>query len=217
MRMEVKKRKNIKNLIFVCILVVLSTVLWGCVGSNKISKEELKALCESAREIDELSFSFTYKSEDEEVELEIIRKKENFKIEMETTNQPKTVLIFKDNTVYGLETERKTAVKLAMDPEEFAIADIFEELNDIDWDTINYIGDEKYNGFNCHVIVEEADGNKTKVWLDSKSGFPLKIVSEGKESGYLEVSKFEIGSVSESNFDIPDDYQIIDLENMFGY
>ena len=104
-----------------------------------------------------------------------------------------------------------------MDPEEFAIADIFEELNDIDWDTINYIGDEKYNGFNCHVIVEEADGNKTKVWLDSKSGFPLKIVSEGKESGYLEVSKFEIGSVSDSNFDIPDDYQIIDLENMFGY
>ena len=27
----------------------------GCGGSNKISKEELKALCESAREIDELS------------------------------------------------------------------------------------------------------------------------------------------------------------------
>lgn len=214
MSKEVKKSTVFKKLMFVCILVILSTVLWGCVGSNKISKEELKALCESATQIDEFSVSFTYEADEEEGELDIIRKKENYRIEMEMPDQPKTVLIIKDNNVYGLDIEEKKAVKLAADPEDFAIADIFKEVNEIDWDIIDYIGEEKYNGFNCHVIVEKAYNGETKVWLDSETGYPIRIESEDV---YLEVSKFKTGSVSDSSFDIPNDYEIIDLEGMFGF
>lgn len=75
MRKEVKKNAMIKRLVFLCILVVLSTVLWGCGDVKKLSKEELKELTESAKLIDELSYKFTYKSDGREGNLKVIRKK----------------------------------------------------------------------------------------------------------------------------------------------
>ena len=41
MRKEVKKNAMIKRLVFLCILVVLSTVLWGC-GDVKAFKGGVK-------------------------------------------------------------------------------------------------------------------------------------------------------------------------------
>ncbi|HOA96727.1 MAG TPA: DUF4412 domain-containing protein [Acetivibrio saccincola] len=187
MRKEVKKNAMIKRLVFLCILVVLSTVLWGCGDVKKLSKEELKELTESAKLIDELSYKFTYKSDGREGNLKVIRKKKNFRIEMDISGELNTTIIIKDDYMYALDTEGKNAVKLSSGSEDLPISDLFDEINDFDWDSVDYIGVEKFKNYDCHVVLKDDGQNKGKVWLDAKTEFPVKIEIEGSNPVYMEV------------------------------
>ena len=119
--------------------------------------------------------------------------------------------------MYGLDTEEKTAVKLSMGSQELPMFNIYDYFDDVNWDTIDYTGIEKFNGTDCHVVLEKNGNSETKTWFDAKTGFPLKFESKGDNSGYIEVSEFKIGSVSDTSFDIPDDYEIIDFEELLDF
>ncbi|MDQ2088091.1 hypothetical protein RBH29_16815, partial [Herbivorax sp. ANBcel31] len=214
---KVKKNKMGKGLMLLCISLVFAIALWGCGGVEDLSKEELEKLFESATQIDELSYHAVVSTGDEETaKFNIVMKQENARFEVDAEDETMT-LILKDNYIYTLSPDEKSAFKMSMDlgDEIFEMPSIDELIDDVDWETVEYLGVEDYNGNDCYVIEQSHMGTNMKVWMEAETGFPLKVI--GGEIMEMKVTDLEIGSVPDSAFDIPEDYEILDFTEMMGF
>lgn len=133
------------------------------------------------------------------------------------------VMIYDVDAIYMLEPADKTAVKMPMEMGMDEMMDpitMDEVTEDVDDERLEYLGREEYEGLMCHVVLstDEEYGTQMKMWLHPDYGFPMKVesISDDPEEQYMmEVKNLQVGNVSDSEFEVPADYEIVDMAEMF--
>lgn len=188
-----------------------------------ISEAELAQLFGSGQAMDEMYYEMTMTGlEVDGAQTRIWLKEGRMRSESEMEGQL-FIMIYDDEAVYTLDTQSKMAMKISsemgmdetMDP---YTADDF--TGDVDDQNLQYLGREEINGIPCHVVqsVDTESGHGVKMWLHEDYGFPMRVESlatNPDEQYIMEVTEFEVGNVADSQFEIPSDYQIIDMGEMF--
>ncbi len=81
--------------------------------------------------------------------------------------------------------------------------------------TCEIVGNEIVNGRSCQKIIvtsrENGKVQKSTVWLDLKLGYPVKMVYDG---GSLELRNIQVGHQPDSLFEVPPDFQKMDMSQM---
>jgi outer membrane lipoprotein-sorting protein len=195
------------------------------VTGQDLDESELAALFGSGQSLDELYYEMTMTGlQMDGVTSRIWLKGERMRAETEMTGQ-QFIMIYDTDAVYTLDTQEKTAIKMPTDAGmgmdasmEPVTADDF--TTDVDDQNFQYLGQETINGVMCHVVqsVDRETDDGVKMWLHADYGFPMRVesLSDDPEEQYvMDVTDFRVGSVSDDQFTIPSDYEIIDFSEMF--
>jgi len=186
-----------------------------------LSDEELGDLFENGKEMDEFFYEMNVSGMgDEDSTTGIYIKGKLMRIEGEAMGQ-RFMMIYDDETFYTLDPQSKTAIKMPMgmeDEEDRDTPTLDDFTQDVDKSNMNYVGKETINGISCHVVESKDLNNdyEVKMWLHEEYGFPMRIESkmENDEIYISEVTDFQVGNISDDLFEIPEDYEIVDLGSM---
>jgi len=121
---------------------------------------------------------------------------------------------------YTLDPNTMTAMRFPIE-ENDTMTDEFDDepridefMVDEDWENITYEGEETLNGVETYVIIDRSDEAEYKMWVHKEYGIPMRMESSGSslEDDYvMEVRNLQVGEVSDEDFEIPDDYEIMDF------
>jgi len=190
---------------------------------QEISDTELAQLFGSGQAMDEMYYEMTMTGlEVDGGKTRIWLKGGRMRSETEMGGQL-FIMIYDDEAVYTLDTQSKMAMKISADMGMDETMDPYtadDFTGDVDGQNLQYLGRESVNGVPCHVVqsVDTESGHGVKMWLHEDYGFPMRVesLSTNPDEQYtMEVTAFEVGNVADSQFDIPSDYQIIDMGEMF--
>ena len=186
-----------------------------------LSGEELSDLFAKGKELDEFYYEMKVSGLGEDDGLTRMYMKEGLmRIESEILGQS-FMMIYSEDAFYTLDPQSKTAIKMPIgdegneDREVVTMDDFVEDLDD---ENMVYVGKETINGISCHVVEskEQSSENQVKMWLHEEYGIPMKIeTTTGSDNVHvMEVTDFKTDSLSDDLFELPEGYQIIDLENL---
>jgi len=123
---------------------------------------------------------------------------------------------------YMLDPNAMTAIRFPADQEVPMEEDEVEEprvdefMIEEDWDRLTYLRDETINRVDTYVVSDSYDDVELIMWIHQEYGIPMRIESTGHdlEDNYvMEVQNLQVGEVTEEDFKIPEDYEIIDFGN----
>lgn len=190
---------------------------------REMSETELAELFGSGQAMDEIYYEMTMTGlEVDGAKTRIWLKGGRMRSESEMEGQL-FIMIYDDEAIYTLDTQSKMAMRISanmgMDEtmEPYTTDDF---TGDVDDQNLQYLGRESVNGIPCHVVqsVDTETDHGVKMWLHEDYGFPMRVESlatNPDEQYMMEVTEFEVGNVADRQFDIPSDYQIIDMGEMF--
>ena len=189
-------------------------------GSEELTEEELANLFAKGKELDEFYYEMKVTGlGDEDGITKMYMKEGLMRIESEVMGQS-FMMIYSEDAFYTLDPQSKTAIKMPIgeegneDREVVTMDDFIEDLDD---ENMVYVGKETINGISCHVVEskEQNSDNQVKMWLHEEYGIPMKIeTTSGSDTHVMEVTDFKTDSLSSDLFELPEGYQIIDLENL---
>ena len=188
-----------------------------------MDESQLAALFSGAQEMSELSYEMTISGPAmERMNTLIWLKDQRMRTESEVMGQ-RMILIYDTDAVYTLDPDEMTAfiMPLSMGMDESMEAITAEDVtSDIDPNDFEYLGTELYQGLECHVVrsTDRATGSQVMMWLHPDLGFPMKVesLSENPEEQYvMEVTNLVMGNVSDEMFQIPEDYEVLDMGSFF--
>lgn len=190
-------------------------------AGEEISKEELSELFTSGKDMDEFYYEMKVTGMgEEEYTTKMYIKEGLMRMESEVMGQS-VMMIYTEDAFYTLDPQSKTAIKMPMgldEDEERDIPTLEDFTDDLDEGSMNYLGKETINGISCHVVETRdlSDDNQVKMWLHEEYGFPMRIESRTEQDTLhvSEVTDFKVGNLSDDLFEMPEGYQIMDLENM---
>lgn len=95
---------------------------------------------------------------------------------------------------------------------EGAIRDIEDYEKDIDPLNFEVLGREEINGVDT-VVIKTVDSNtelESTIWISEQYGIMMKMEASNEDGSQMtiEVTEFEAGNVSDSEFDVPDDIEL---------
>ena len=127
-----------------------------------------------------------------------------------------------DEYYYMLDPDTMTAMRFPSDQEPPMEEDAEDEpradefMIEEDWDRLTYHEDEEINGVATYVVSDRYDEVELRMWIHQEHGIPMRIESTGPDPDdnyVMEVSNLKVGEVTEEDFEIPDDYEIVDFGN----
>lgn len=132
------------------------------------------------------------------------------------------ISIYDGERFYTLDPSTKIAMRYPIDDEELEEDDIDDEpalgdfIDDDDWASLNYVQQEMLNGVKTYVVLDSFDDLdiEYKMWIHHEYGIPMRVESSGPnpdDNYVLEVSNLKVGEVTEADFEIPEDYEVMDL------
>ena len=192
-------------------------------SGEEITEEQLASLFGKGQELTEVYYEMEIRSPGFDTTTgKIWLKGDRMKSESQMMGES-FVMIYDVDAIYMLEPADKTAVKMPMEMGLDEMMDpitMGEVTEGVDEETLEYQGREEYEGVLCHVVLstEHEYDMQTKMWLHPDYGFPMKVegISDDPEEQYvMEISNFEVGNVSDGVFEIPSDYEIVDMAEMF--
>lgn len=87
-------------------------------------------------------------------------------------------------------------------------------------DTLNLLGEEKMNGYDCYVIDTTMVGaGQGKLWISKEYGLMIRMETTDAASGtkiIMNCKNIQMGSVPKGTFDIPKDVKIIEAGTLPG-
>ena len=186
-----------------------------------LSDEELGDLFENGKDLDEFFYEMNVSGMGEEDSTTgIYIKGKLMRIEGEAMGQ-RFMMIYDEETFYTLDPQSRTAIKMPMgmeDEEDRDTPTLDDFTQDVDENSMNYVGKETINGVSCHVVESKNLNSdyQVKMWLHEEYGFPMRVESkmENDEIYISEVTDFQVGNISDDLFEIPEDYEIVDLGSM---
>ena len=190
-------------------------------AENEISEEELSDLFTGGREMDEFYYEMKVTGMGEEdYTTKMYMKSGLMRMESEIMGQS-AIMIYTEDAFYTLDPQTMTAIKMPteMNEEEERDVPTLEDFTaDVDESSMNYLGKETINGITCHVVEsrEIASDYQVKMWLHEEYGFPMRVETrmENDEVYVSEVTDFKVGDLSDDLFEVPEGYQIVDLDSM---
>lgn len=190
-------------------------------GETVLSQEELRELFVKGKNLDEFYYEMKVSGLGEDDGTTRMYMKEGLmRIESEIMGQG-FMMIYSEDAFFTLDPQSKTAIKMPMDQvdnEDREVVTMEDMVDDLDGENMTYLGKETVNGISCHVVEsrEQSSGNQMKMWLHEEYGMPMKIESKsGTDEIYvMEVTDFKTGNLSDDLFELPEGYEIIDLENL---
>lgn len=187
---------------------------------GEMSSEELKDLFRTGRSLEELHYEMSHTGVTEgPMVTEIWIKGKNMKSETEVMDN-KIIMIMNDEGMYTLTEDEKVALKIPLGDlteqfrkDTYSIEDYTENVEDAE---LIYKGKESVNGVSCHVVESKSEDylGGVRMWLHEEYGFPMRMESidaDQEGSFTMEVTSFVTGNVSDDEFLIPEDYQIMDF------
>ena len=123
---------------------------------------------------------------------------------------------------YMLDPDTMIAMRFPRDQEDFMEEDAGEEprvdefIFEEDWERLTYLEDEELNGVATFVVRDSFEDVELRMWIHQEYGIPMRIESSGPEpedNYVMEVRNLQVGNVTERDFEIPDDYEIMDFGN----
>lgn len=131
------------------------------------------------------------------------------------------ISIYDGERFFTLDPSTKIAMRYPID-EELEEDEIEEEpelgdfIDDDDWGSLDYVQEEMLNGVKTYVVLDSFDGLDVeyKMWIHHAYGIPMRVESSGPnpdDNYVLEVSDLKVGEVTDEDFEIPEDYEIMDL------
>jgi outer membrane lipoprotein-sorting protein len=186
-----------------------------------LSDEELADLFENGKDMDEFFYEMNVSGMGEEdTTTGIYIKGKLMRIEGEAMGQ-RFMMIYNEDAFYTLDPQSKTAIKMPMgmeDEEDRDTPTLDDFTQDVDENSMNYVGKETINGVSCHVVESKNLNSdyQVKMWLHEEYGFPMRVESkmENDEIYISEVTDFQVGNISDDLFEIPEDYEVVDLGSM---
>lgn len=130
------------------------------------------------------------------------------------------VTIQDEEHYYTLDPNTMTAMRFPIEESDTMMDDFDDEPRidefavDEDWENLSYEGEETLNGVQTYVIIDRSDEAEYKMWIHQEYGIPMRMESSGAspEDDYvMEVTNLQVGEVSDEDFEIPDDYEIMDF------
>ena len=189
---------------------------------NTLSEEELKDLFGSGKDMAEIYYEMNVTGMDSENTISrMYLKGSKMRAESEVMGQT-FVMIHGEDALYILDDSTKTAMKMPLGENVEGEQDTFtmdDFTSDVDETDMTYVGKEMLNGVSCHVVesTKLEEGYHVKMWLHEEYGFPMKMESynkDGSEAFVMEVTDFKVGDLSDALFEVPEDYEIVDMGNL---
>ncbi len=186
-----------------------------------LSDEELGDLFENGKGMDEFFYEMKVSGMGEEDSTTgIYIKGKLMRMEGEAMGQ-RFMMIYDEDAFYTLDPQSKTAIKmpLGMEDEEDSDTPTLDDFtDDVDKSNMNYLGKETINGVSCHVVESKDLNNdyEVKMWLHEEYGFPMRVESkmENDKIYISEVTDFQVGNISDDLFEIPEDYEVVDIGSL---
>lgn len=129
-----------------------------------------------------------------------------------------TIYDRKNEIVYSYYPQRKEAVKMPAEDTPDLVAAPEEYLQGILDDRINLLGDTKYRGVPCRLILAQDPQSQAhiKLWVRTDWGFPLRVESTDPDgnSCVVEYTNMQVASQASSLFRLPAGTKVIDLAKM---
>jgi len=210
--------KLLKKTRFIGILIlVLLLALVGCGGSEPPPQddpaedgEDLAALFEKGRQIEELSYEFYMDVSGMETEGKVWLKKNKMKVEMTVGGQTAITIIDGDaEEAYMYMPAENMAIRMpfTMDDDE-----MFEAPTDfLDYDeSIMDVGETVIlNGIECQKVSFKDESNIT-MWIHKEYGIPIRVEIEMEgETIVWEYRNISIAPIPDEVFKLPDGVNII--------
>jgi len=188
---------------------------------DSMSEEDMASLLSETNEPDEYYYEQTITTGEYTSTQKFWYKGEKMKIEGEQEGVP-YIVIWTEESMTNLDPQSKTAFRTVYQEEaeeeysegmnDFGDAEDFDFEND---ENFKYLGKDTVNGESCHVIESTfSEGDSvSKVWIHDEYGIVMRteVTAATEEmSAEMEVTSFKIGGVSDDEFEIPDDYQIME-------
>lgn len=189
---------------------------------DTLTKEELKDLFGKGKGLTELYYEMKVSGMGQENNLSrMYLKGGKMRAESEVMGQT-FVMIHGEDALYILDASSKTAMKMPLGEDVEGDQDVFsmeDFTGDVDDTSMTYVGKETLNGVPCRVVESKnlQEGYEVKMWLHEEYGFPMKMESkkqDGTEAFRMEVTEFQIGDVSDDLFEVPEDYEIVDMGSL---
>ncbi len=145
---------------------------------------------------------------------------EKYRTEGEWEGQ-RVITIQDDEHYYFLDPEEMTAMRFPIDQaqalEEDSEESQFEDFSiEEDWERLELVGEETINGAETYIVLDQEEDVEIRMWIHKEYGIPMRIESSGPnpEDDYvMEVTNLQVGEVSEEDFEVPEDYEIMDFQN----
>ena len=147
------------------------------------------------------------------------------KMRMESEMEGQVYITIQDGeNLYTLDPTTMTAMKFPMDDgedEEDNSMDNQLQLDeftpDDDWGDLAFVKEETLNGVKTYVVTDSlsADGIEYKMWIHQEYGIAIRIESNGpnaEDNFVLEVNNLEIGKVTDADFEIPEEYEVVEFD-----
>jgi len=137
-------------------------------------------------------------------------KGQNMRSETESEGQTVINIInHATSTMYMYIPEQNMAFKVTYDPSQTSP---LNDVQSIDQYNPTAIGTETIDGKLCTIVEYSVSGMSVKMWLWQEKGFPLKVITNTSDgTTIVEYKNIEFIDISDSQFEIPNGVQIMDM------
>ena len=211
-------KSNAKNIVFVVVLLVGIVFLGGCVGKEAEEKtESLTEILDKAKTIVSYKYDMTITSPGQPVvTAKFWLKEDKIRWEGIVEGQNVVYLIDEDKTIaYLYIPAQNMAMKMNFDKIQESVGESPKEQSEsvMQYNPIT-VGSETLDRKNCLVIEYTAKTGKTKMWLWTKYGIPIKTeITIVKDTTVVEIKNIDFGSISDSMFELPAGVQLMQIPN----
>ena len=160
--------------------------------------------------IESVKFDMIVTSPEASMTTRIWLKGHNMRSETESEEQTVINIInHATNTMYIYIPEQNMAFKATYDPSQTSPLNDVQSINQYN-PTVT--GTETIDGKLCSIVEYSVSGMSVKMWLWQEKGFPLKVITNTNAgTTTVEYKNIEFIDIPDSQFEIPDGVQIMDM------
>lgn len=217
---------KIKNLILIIIVLLVGTIfLTGCVGKKEnggetTKTESLTDVLAKAKNITSFKYDMIVTAPGQTAVTQKMWLKEK-KMRMEMTSQGQNLVYLVDMNellAYLYTPAENMAMKMNFSKAQQTVGESPTEQSGsvMQYNPVT-LGTEVLDGKTCLVIEYTSGTDKTKMWVWTKYGLPIKTettTAQGKS--IVELKNIEFGDISDSMFELPAGVQIMQIPS-FGF
>ena len=186
---------------------------------DSLTESELEALFAGSGELNEFHYHMQVEVGNmEPMESWIWVKGERMRTEGEMMGQ-RMVTIYDTDALYILDLNEKIAMKMPVEMDDDAMDESFtldDFTSGVESDQMEYLGRDSCGDLMCHLVraYDMEENYEIRMWLHPEYGIPMRVenITDVAEERYvMKVLELKVGNVSDDQFRIPADFEVMDM------